>query len=120
VLDAATKQVRWIDAGRQHALQGIDGLYFHAGWLVATQNGSSPERVALFRLDPEFTRVLSEEVIERATPGLGDPTHGVILGDDFYYIANSGWDSLDDTGKVKPDARMTRARIMKAPVEALQ
>ena len=115
LLDLETKQVRWIDGGRKHALQGIDGLYLRAGSLIATQNGSSPERVVRFGLDPETSRVLTEEVIERATPGLGDPTHGVIIGSEFYYIANSGWDSLDDNGKTKPDAHMTRAHIMKAP-----
>jgi hypothetical protein len=118
VLDLVTKQVRWIEGGRKHALQGIDGLYFRPGTLIATQNGSSPERVVLFHLDPGTTRVLSEEVVERATSGLGDPTHGVVIGDDFYYIANSGWDSLDDNGKTKPNARMTRARLMKTPLKA--
>ena len=27
------------------------------------------------------------------------PTHGVIIGSDFYYIANSGWDIIDALGK---------------------
>ena len=116
-LDLATKHVRWVDAGRRHALQGIDGLYLHAGTLIAVQNGSSPERVVLFRLDSEITRVVSEEVIESATPGLGDPTHGVIVGGEFYYIANSGWDALDDVGKLKSGVHMTRARIMKTQLK---
>ena len=116
-LDLATKQVRWVETRRRHALQGIDGLYCYARTLIAVQNGSSPERVVLFRLDPEFTRVVSEEVIESATPGLGDPTHGVIIGDEFYYIANSGWDALDDAGNLKSGAHRTRARMMKTQLK---
>jgi hypothetical protein len=117
VLDLTTKEVRWIETNRRHALQGIDGLYFHRGTLIAVQNGSSPERVVSFHIDPEFKQVVSEEVTERSTPTLGDPTHGVVVGESFYYIANSGWDSLDDDGKLKPNAKMTVAHIMKAELK---
>jgi sugar lactone lactonase YvrE len=119
VLDLATKQVRWIDSDQQHALQGIDGMYYHDGALIAVQNGASPERVVLFRLDPGFTRILSERTIERATPTIGDPTHGVLISGSFYYIANSGWSELDDQGKVKSGSTLTSTLIMKANVNKL-
>ena len=114
VLDPATKRVFWIETNRQHALQGIDGMYFKKGALIAIQNGNTPERVVRFHLDPSLTRVISEDIIERSTPTLGEPTHGVMVGDSFYYIANSGWDALDEEGKVKAGAKLTVARIMKA------
>jgi hypothetical protein len=113
ILDLATKNVVWIDSGRRHALQGIDGMYFREGELIAVQNGASPERVIVFRMDSGLTHVVSEKMIERATPTLGDPTHGVIVGNAFYYIANSGWSELDDHGQVKPGAKLSPARIMK-------
>ena len=47
------------------------------------------------------------------TASVGDPTHGVIVGSDFYYIANSGWDTLDEHGERKSDAKATPARIMR-------
>ena len=119
VLDLATKKVRWIDSEHQHALQGIDGLYFHDGVLIAVQNGASPERVVLFRFDPGFTRILSERTIERATPTIGDPTHGVLNSGSFYYIANSGWSELDDHGNVKSGSKLTSALIMKADLNKL-
>ena len=119
ILDLATKKVEWIDSARRHALQGIDGLYFREGELIAVQNGASPERVVVFRMDPGLTRVISENMIERATPTLGDPTHGVIVGDAFYYIANSGWSELDDHGQVKPGAKLSPARIMKAELKKI-
>jgi hypothetical protein len=56
---------------------------------------------------------VSEQVIERATDTLGDPTHGVIVGDYFYYIANSGWSELDDYGVLKAGGKLTAARIMR-------
>jgi hypothetical protein len=98
----------------KHALSGIDGLYPLGNALIATQNGTSPERVVRFALNAAKTRVLSESIIERATATLGDPTHGVVVGDYFYYIANSGWDSLDEHGVVKDGRTMTAPIIMRA------
>ena len=42
-LDLRTGTVRWL-SGREHALAGIDGLYCQDHTLVATQNGTAPER----------------------------------------------------------------------------
>jgi len=114
VLEVATKQVRWLSMGGRFALNGIDGLYFDRGRLIAVQNGTSPERVVAFTLDPSFTSIESETIIERSTGTLGDPTHGVVIGNDFYYIANSGWDAVDDHGNMKPGAKPSVPRIMRA------
>jgi hypothetical protein len=110
--DLTNQRVTWLN-GTTHALNGIDGLYFNRGDLIATQNGTSPERVIYFRLNSSFTTVVSEQLIERATPTLGDPTHGVIVGDFFYYIANSGWTELDEHGDAKAGSKLTPARIMR-------
>lgn len=122
LLDLSTRKVRWLDQGSKHthALNGIDGLYFDRGFLIATQNGSSPERVIRFRLNADFTGVDSEQVIERATASLGDPTHGVVVGEYFYYIANSGWDVLSDEGEVKSGAKLTSARVMRFRISGPQ
>src|SRR5579863_1538437 len=114
VLDIATRQVRWLSMERRFALNGIDGLYFAHGRLIAVQNGTSPERVVVFTLDKTLVRIESQMIIERSTATLGDPTHGVVIGDDFYYIANSGWDSIDDHGNMKPGAKPSVPRIMRA------
>jgi hypothetical protein len=55
---------------------------------------------------------VAEQVLERPTRTL-DPTHGVYVNDDFFYIANSGWDALDEHGAVKPGAHLTPALLMK-------
>jgi hypothetical protein len=92
------------------ALNGIDGLYLHGHWLIATQNGASPERVILLKLDPSLTHIIASKMIE----GAGcDPTHGVVVGNDFYYIANSGWAKLDENGNVKAGSNLTAALIMR-------
>ena len=111
LLDLGTGEVRWLESNGI-ALNGVDGLYFYRGSLFLTQNGTAPERVVRVRLDAAMTRVVSSEMIERATPTLDDPTHGVVVGDSFYYIANSGWSELDDHGQVKPGSKLTPAHIM--------
>jgi hypothetical protein len=114
VLEIATRQVRWLSTGGRFALNGIDGLYFDRGKLIAVQNGTSPERVVAFTLDASLTKIESETIIERSTDTLGDPTHGVVIGNDFYYIANSGWDAVDDHGNMKAGAKPSVPRIMRA------
>ena len=115
LLDLETGGVKWLGSNRV-ALSGVDGLYFCRGSLFLTQNGTAPERVIRVRLDASMTRVVSTETIERATPTLGDPTHGVVVGDGFYYIANSGWSELDEHGQVKPGSKLTPAHIMRISI----
>jgi sugar lactone lactonase YvrE len=118
ILNWKSESVTWLNrgagnAGKKVALYGTDGLYFDRGSVILIQNGSSPERVVRLRLDATLTRVTSEEIIERGTATLGDPTHGVVVGDSFFYIANSGWDELDEHGELKPGSKPTPARVMR-------
>ncbi len=114
IFDFKTRQVSWLPSDGLHALSGIDGLYLHGRTLVATQNGTTPERVVRFTLDAALRHVESESIIERSTPTLGDPTHGVIVNSTFYYIANSGWDRLEDDGTPKSGTTPSRPLLMRA------
>lgn len=116
VLDLAIAQpaCTWLNRGpgQKFALNGIDGLYFDRGSLILTQNGTSPERVVRMRLNATFNEIESAQIIERSTPNLGDPTHGVIVDDSFFYIANAGWNVLDHAD-LKTGMRLTQPRIMR-------
>jgi hypothetical protein len=116
MLDLETKQVAWIPTEGKHALSGIDGLYAAGNLLLATQNGASPERVVRFTLNDSKTNVLAEDIVERATPTLGDPTHGVVVGNYFYYIANSGWDALDEHGNLLKGKELPIGRVMRTKI----
>ncbi len=80
---------------------------------AAVQNGASPARVIVFALDSSRMEIAGETVVERATPTLGEPTHGVLVETTFYYIANSGWDGIDEHGAARPAKRLEAAVIMR-------
>lgn len=124
IVDLATKQVKLLEHPKELSLGGIDGMYFvgqasglstgQAGgmpYLIAIQNGTEPERLIRMTLDDSLTRVVAWKTIEANWPGLGDPTHGVLVGDEFYFIANSGWDRMADDGSVKTGATFEPATI---------
>ena len=119
ILDTRTGKVQWVAMADRFALNGIDGLYFARERLIATQNGTSPERVVTFAMDTARQQVVSEKIIERATPTLGDPTHGVVVGEDFYYIANAGWDAIDEHGALRPGAQLPTSRLMRVRLSTL-
>lgn len=98
-MDVATHAITWIVPAADVTLTGIDGLYVANGEFLAVQNGTTPPRVARIRLDAQ-----KAEVIEANWDGLGDPTHGVVVGSEFYFITNSGWGEYDEKGKKKEGA----------------
>ncbi len=112
--DLKTGRVSWVnrDSMDKVAANGIDGLYLYGHSLIATQNGTSPERIVLFALDPKLTHILSANVIQQSVSPGCDPTHGVIVGNHFYYLVNSGWAKLDEHGRVKDGMKLTRAVVM--------
>ena len=120
ILALDTKRVTWMPTQGRYALNGVDGLYRSGTWLLAVQNGTSPERIVMFSMDPDGHSIVSQDILERSTPTLGDPTHGVIAGDSFYYLANSGWDVIDDSGKIKPGMALTEPLVMKARLHPRQ
>jgi sugar lactone lactonase YvrE len=118
IVDLATRQVKLLEHPRELSLGGIDGMYLSGRTLIAIQNGTAPERLIRMTLDAALTGVLAWETIEANWTGLGDPTHGVVVGDQFYFIANSGWDRMADDGSLKPGATFEPASIRRMRLDA--
>lgn len=93
-IDLATRALRWLVPAEGIAVSGIDGLYVYGDSFIAVQNGTEPRRIARFSLD-----LRRQAVLEANTPGLGEPTHGVIVGRTFFFLANTGWDQYRDGRK---------------------
>jgi sugar lactone lactonase YvrE len=99
-LDLATRELRLLETAADVLALGIDGLYFVAGSLVGIQNGVTPHRVVRLRLDAGGDRVEHAEVLERAHPNYAEPTLGVMVGRDLYYVAASQWERFRDDGTI--------------------
>jgi hypothetical protein len=67
---------------------GIDGLYYVNSYLYAVQNLLLCQ-VSRFSLNKDATHIESCEIFEKNTNDLRAPTTGVIVGDYFYFIADS-------------------------------
>jgi sugar lactone lactonase YvrE len=93
-LTLASRELHWLQPPAGMVLKGIDGLYIDGQWFIAIQNGVVPERIVRISLDLKQLQVL-----ESGWPGLGEPTHGALVGRRFYFLANSGWDAFDAQGR---------------------
>jgi hypothetical protein len=107
IVTLATRDSKSLEHAADLSLGGIDGLYLEGRTMIAIQNGTTPERVIRMHLDAGLTRVLRWETIEANWQGLGDPTHGVRVGNRFYFIANSGWDVKPGGTFESPAIRVT-------------
>jgi sugar lactone lactonase YvrE len=100
--------VSWLKPTDDIILSGIDGLYLYHDSFIAVQNGTEPARIVRFSLD-----LRKQELLEASTPGLGEPTHGTVIGNTFYFLANTGWDEYDDQGTKKAGSTPVESTVRK-------
>ncbi len=100
-VDLASREVRLMEVGDDVLALGIDGLYAAGRDLVGIQNGIGPHRVVRLRLDAGGDRIVSIEVLERARPDYAEPTLGVVVGDELFYVANSQWERFREDGGIE-------------------
>jgi hypothetical protein len=92
----ASGQSHNVDPGPRSTLAGIDGLYWHNGSLIGIQNGIGTPRIAAFRLSNDGLHVMRTTVLETRSSLCVLPTTGAIRGADFYFIANSQIDNMNN------------------------
>jgi len=100
-IDMATKQIVQIKAGENVTLLGIDGLYYYRGRLIAIQNGINPHRVVSLSIMGD--RIDQFNTLEANHADLMEPTLGTLIGDDFYYVANSQWPLVNEKAELSMD-----------------
>jgi sugar lactone lactonase YvrE len=88
VFDLKTSVATPIGRPANLCLATIDGLYFHRGALIAIQNGVMSPRVVRFNLTRDLRVIRRFEVLERRNPLFEGVTTGVVVGSDFFYMAN--------------------------------
>ena len=64
-------------------------------------------------LSSDLARVERFEVLEANNPVFDEPTLGVLIQDNFYFIANSQWGLVDDKGQLGPADKLADPIILK-------
>lgn len=117
-IDRRTLDVHPLAVPANVSLLGVDGLYAVDGQtLVATQNGTNPNRILRIRLAPGGLRVLAVETLLANVPELGDPTLGVVANGRFYFNARAQWDLFGDDGKISDPLKLSEAVVLSVTVE---
>jgi hypothetical protein len=111
-VDLASRSVTRLPPPPDTLLGGIDGLAAYGGRLVAIQNGIEPHRVLLLTLDDSGDRIAKVELLQRRHPAFAEPTLGVVVGDLFYYVANSQWGSFDENRTIWPPERLAAPVVL--------
>ncbi len=106
-------EVQAFNPSEEYSLMGIDGLYFYNNSLITIHNGIRPKRIMQYYLNEDMDAISSFRFLERANPVLEEPTLGVLVGDQFYYVANSPWPRYDQDGNIGPESIHPVPLIMK-------
>jgi sugar lactone lactonase YvrE len=114
-VDLRDGSVRALESATESVLTGIDGLVYHAGALVGIQNGVRPHRVLRARLSTDGSAITEVETLERANPHFDEPTLGVLVGSDLYYVANSQYGAIGADGRLDA-TKLREPVILKMPL----
>jgi len=109
-MDLASGASHDVNPGPRSTLAGIDGLYWHNGSLIGIQNGIGSPRVAAFQLSVDGLHVTRTTILENRSNFCVLPTTGAIRGSDFFFIANSQIDNMNND-KVMDVTRLEVIRI---------
>jgi sugar lactone lactonase YvrE len=115
-VDPARRSVSLVETVDSVLALGVDGLYFHRGSLVGIQNGVTPHRVVRFTLDPRGDRLLGMKTLERAHPRYHEPTLGVVVDGQLYYVGNSQWDRFGEDGRIASPESLEPTVVLRLPL----
>lgn len=96
---------------------GIDGLYAVDGALIGIQNGlRGGDRILRLRLNAATDSIAGVDTLLAGHPLWHIPTTGTLVDHDFWYIANSQLDRLDDAGRLAPPESLEATTILRLRV----
>jgi sugar lactone lactonase YvrE len=116
IVDLSNGESHDVDPGPRSTLAGVDGLYWYNGSLIAIQNGIGMPRIAAFHLASDGFHVTRTTVLENRSNLLAMPTTGAIRGSDFFFIANSQIENMNND-KVMDVTKLevVRVGVLKLP-----
>jgi len=98
----------------KYFIVATDGLYRYKNSLVGVQNVIYPEAIVKFAINEDATKIDDIDFLISDQPVFDIPTTGVVVGDDFYFIANSQLlQIIGNKGRIKNPEKLTPTTIMK-------
>lgn len=112
-IDINSKEIKSIKHPK-YLLIGADGLYRYQKKLIAVQNVTFPEGIVEMALSNDEASITDIKHLVINIPELDTPTTGVVVGDEFYFIANSQlMQIIGSDGKIKNPDALRETVIMK-------
>jgi hypothetical protein len=115
-MDLRTHEAHDIKPLAHDTMAGIDGLYWYKGDLIGIEYGTGAYRVMRWKLSSDGREVKSSDTLERGTEMVRNPTTGAILDDNFYFMANTGIENLED-GRIIDPTKLEPLRIAVLPLK---
>ena len=117
VLDIATSTLApvWPPAGS--TLAGIDGLVRADRRLIAIRNGFRPHAVLEIELSAEGKKALRVQTLLRNDPAFDEPTLGVVVRNELYFVANSQWPLFTARAAGKPAGQPKAPIVLKLALD---
>jgi hypothetical protein len=115
IVNLADASIDRLTSDASTMLDGIDGLVAWRGGLIAIQNGTSPRRILSLTLSRDGNRIAGVRVLESNVEQWGEPTLGVVRGDEFLYVADAQWERYGAGGAPQGEgaARPTPIRLLR-------
>lgn len=99
-------------------LNGIDGLYYNKGSLIAIQDsGNEDDRVVRFYYDTRKSSITRVETLQSFRKDFITPTTGTFANGQLHYIANAQLRSLQPDGSLTNPEKLVKPVILKLKVE---
>jgi hypothetical protein len=111
ILDIVTKSYNELKYPPNMYVSG-DGCYLYQNSLIAVQNGGL-RKVTRFYLNKTQDEIIRSEALEAYHPLFNIPTTGALVGNWFYFIANSQLRAYDDEGYLLPESDLEEIKILK-------
>lgn len=112
-IDLATQAIKSITHAHYFII-GADGLYRYKNKLISVQNVTFPEGIVEMQLSDDNQTITDIKHLVVGIPEFDTPTTGVIVGDEFYFIANSQlFQLIGNQGKIKNPEKLKETTILK-------
>lgn len=118
VIDLVTGKRSKLNHQGKTYLNGIDGLYFYKGSLIAIQDsGNQDDRIARFNFDLKKNTIAKVEILQSYRKDFIIPTTGTIANGQFHYIANAQLRSLQPDGSLTNPEKLVKPVILKLKLD---